>query len=48
LLPWLNTKKAMGYAPMAFAFSRQNATWVQVPKVKIIKIKEKYVFAHVE
>jgi hypothetical protein len=25
----------MGYAPMAFAFSEQNTTWVQVPKVKI-------------
>jgi hypothetical protein len=33
---------------MAFAFSEQNTTWVQVPKVKIIKIKEKYVFVHGE
>jgi len=48
LLPWLNKKKAMGYAPMAFAFSKQNATWVHVPKVKVIKIKEKKVFVHGE
>jgi hypothetical protein len=40
LLPWLNNKKAMSYAPMAFAFSEQNTTWVQVPKVKVIKTKE--------
>jgi hypothetical protein len=30
----------MSYAPMAFAFSEQNTTWVQVPKVKAIKTKE--------
>jgi len=26
---------------MAFAFSEQNTTWVRVPKVKVIKTKEK-------
>jgi hypothetical protein len=34
-------KKAMGCTPMAFAFSEQNTTWVRVPKVKVIKTKEK-------
>jgi hypothetical protein len=27
----------MGFAPMAFAFLRQNTTWVQASKVKIAK-----------
>jgi hypothetical protein len=31
----------MGCAPMAFAFSEQNTTWVRVSKVKVIKTKEK-------
>jgi hypothetical protein len=31
----------MGCAPMAFAFSEQNTTWVQVSKVKIKIAKEK-------
>jgi len=30
-------KKAMGCAPMAFAFSKQNTTWVQASKVKVKK-----------
>jgi hypothetical protein len=37
-LPWLQTKKAMGFAPMAFAFLEQKTTWAQVPKVEKIKI----------
>lgn len=34
-------KKAMGFAPMAFAFSEQNTTWVRASKVKIKKAKGK-------
>jgi len=30
----------MGFAPMAFAFLRQNTTWVQASKVKIKIAKE--------
>ena len=28
-------KKAMGFAPMAFAFLKQNITWVRASKVKV-------------
>jgi hypothetical protein len=34
-------KKAMGFAPMAFACSKQNTTWVRVSKVKIEEAVEK-------
>jgi hypothetical protein len=38
----------MGCAPMAFAFSKQNTTWVRVPKVKVKKTKEIQAFIHGE
>jgi hypothetical protein len=33
-------RKKPWFAPMAFAFSEQNTTWVRVPKVKVVKTKE--------